>query len=104
MPDERSFAELMSQVRAGDGQAAREIVLQYEKEIRREVRLRLSDLRMRRVFDSMDICQSVLASFFLRAASGQYEVEQPEQLLKLLVGMARNKLAFHVRKQRAQRR
>jgi RNA polymerase sigma-70 factor (ECF subfamily) len=52
----------------------------------------------------MDICQSVLASFFVRAASGQYELDRPEQLLNLLVGMARNKLAFQARKQHAQRR
>jgi RNA polymerase sigma-70 factor (ECF subfamily) len=50
----------------------------------------------------MDICQSVLASFFLRAASGQYEIETPGQLLKLLAAMARNKLAFQARKHRAQ--
>jgi RNA polymerase sigma-70 factor (ECF subfamily) len=52
----------------------------------------------------MDICQSVLASFFIRAASGQYDIDQPEQLLKLLVAMARKKLAFQARRERAQRR
>jgi RNA polymerase sigma-70 factor (ECF subfamily) len=46
----------------------------------------------------------VLASFFVRAASGQYELERPEQLLKLLAAMARKKLAFQARKERAQRR
>ena len=52
----------------------------------------------------MDICQSVMASFFVRAANGQYELDRPENLLRLLVAMARTKLAFEVRKQRAQRR
>jgi len=46
----------------------------------------------------------VLASFFVRAAAGQYELERPEDLVRLLVGMARKKLAFHARKERAQRR
>jgi len=50
----------------------------------------------------MDICQSVLASFFVRAAAGAYDLGQPDQLRKLLVGMARKKLLFQVRKQRAQ--
>ena len=40
----------------------------------------------------MDICQSVLGSFFVRAATGQYKLETPEHLLKLLTTMARNKL------------
>jgi RNA polymerase sigma-70 factor (ECF subfamily) len=52
----------------------------------------------------MDICQSVLASFFVRAASGQYELDRPDQLLKLLLTMTRNKLARQVRRSRAQRR
>jgi len=52
----------------------------------------------------MDICQSVLGSFFVRAATGQYKVETPEQLLKLLTTMARNKLISQARKAHAQRR
>src|SRR5262249_12530961 len=56
------------------------------------------------LLESMDICQSVLASFFVRAASGQFELESPEQLLKLLTAMARNKLTSQARKQHAQRR
>jgi RNA polymerase sigma factor (sigma-70 family) len=52
----------------------------------------------------MDICQSVMSSFFLRAASGAYDIEQPEQLLKLLVRLARNKLASQARRERAGRR
>jgi len=104
MGENVSFAELMARVRAGEEQAASELVRLYEPEIRREVRLRLSDPHIRRVFDSMDICQSVLMSFFVRAHLGEYDVSDPRQLLKLLMSMARNKLAFQVRKQRAQRR
>jgi RNA polymerase sigma-70 factor (ECF subfamily) len=52
----------------------------------------------------MDVCQSVLASFFVRVAAGQYDLEEPGQLLGLLVAMARNKLAWHVRQQHRQRR
>jgi RNA polymerase sigma-70 factor (ECF subfamily) len=104
MLDDQEFNGFVKRVRAGDEQAASELVRRYEPEIRREVRLRLRDPRLRRDFDSVDICQSVLASFFVRAALGQYELERPEQLLKLLVTMARNKLVHQVRKQRSQRR
>lgn len=104
MAEPLPFTDLMRRVRAGDEQAAAELVRCYETEIRREVRLRMSDPRLARVLDSMDICQSVLASFFVRAAAGQFELQEPRQLLNLLVAMARNKLAFQVRKQRAGRR
>jgi RNA polymerase sigma-70 factor (ECF subfamily) len=52
----------------------------------------------------MDICQSVLASFFVRAAAGQYDLERPDQLIRLLTTMARNKLASEARRQYRQRR
>jgi RNA polymerase sigma-70 factor (ECF subfamily) len=101
---ETTATELLRRVRHGDGDAAAELVRRYEPQIRLEVRLRLRDRRLRRLFDSMDICQSVLSSFFLRAAAGQCELEKPEQLLGFLIAMTRNKLAFLVRRQRAQRR
>jgi RNA polymerase sigma-70 factor (ECF subfamily) len=104
MADDMSFAAFMQRIRAGDAQAAEELVRKYERSIRLEVRMRISDPRLYRLFDSMDVCQSVLASFFVRAAAGQYELDTPEQLLKLLVGIARNKVAFAARKQRARRR
>jgi RNA polymerase sigma-70 factor (ECF subfamily) len=104
MFDPSAFTALMTRVRAGDEQAATELVRQYEPLIRREVRLRLEDRRLGRLFDSMDVCQSVLASFFLRTAAGQYDLERPEQLIKLLVSMTRNKLASAARRQHRQRR
>lgn len=96
-----SFAEFVRRVRAGDQEAAAELVRRYESAIRLEVRLRLRDPRLRRAFDSLDICQSVLASFFARAGAGQFEMESPEQLVRLLVGIARNKVAAQARRQQA---
>ena len=98
MSEDALFADFLRRIRAGDAQAAAELVQQYERVIRLEVRARLHDPRLRRVLDSMDISQSVLASFFVRAAAGQYDLEGPEQLQGLLIGMVRNKLAFQVRK------
>jgi DNA-directed RNA polymerase specialized sigma24 family protein len=101
MSENVGFAELIRRVRGGDAAAAEEVVRRYEPEIRRAVRLRLTDPRLRRVLDSMDICQSVLANFFVRAAAGQFDLEQPDQLLRLLVVMARNKLRDQVSYHRA---
>jgi RNA polymerase sigma-70 factor (ECF subfamily) len=104
MTDPTAFAVFVRRIRSGDGRAAEELVRLYEPLIRREVRLHLEDRRLSRLFDSMDVCQSVLASFFLRAAAGQYDLERPDQLARLLVTMARNKLASAARDQHRQRR
>lgn len=104
MADELTFQELIRRVRQGDQQAAAEVVRQYESAIRRAVRFRLTDPQLRRVCDSVDVCQSVLGSFFVRVASGQYDLETPEQLLRLLTTMARNKLLSQARQQHAARR
>jgi RNA polymerase sigma-70 factor (ECF subfamily) len=104
MATENGFLELIRRVRAGDEVAATELVRRYEPVIRRTVRLQLRDPRLRRALDSQDICQSVLASFFVRAASGQYELDRPTQLLNLLIVMARNKLISQARRPHVVRR
>ena len=98
------FGELVRRVRGGDPEAARVLVEQYESVIRRVVRARLTDSRLRAAFDSMDVCQSVFGSFFVRAANGEYDLADPGQLSRLLVGIARNKLATQARKQAADKR
>lgn len=104
MAAEDSFHDLLRSVRAGDAEAASRLVRQYEHEIRRAVRLRLTDARLRRTLDSVDVCQSVLANFFVRAAAGQFDLERPEQLLQLLVRMAHNKVIDKAREGKAARR
>jgi RNA polymerase sigma-70 factor (ECF subfamily) len=104
MSAEQEFLDLVRRVRAGDPAAAAELVRLYEPAIRRAAHVRLADPRLRRLFDSMDICQSVFASFFVRAASGQYDLDRPERLLGLLVAMSRRKLADRARQEQAERR
>ncbi|MBV8231284.1 MAG: sigma-70 family RNA polymerase sigma factor [Planctomycetaceae bacterium] len=104
MSDPQSFQALIDRVRTGDVQAAEELVRRYEPTIRRVARVRLVDPRLRRQLDTMDICQSVLGSFFVRAALGEYDLGSPDQLLRLLAAMTRNKLANQKRHQRAARR
>jgi RNA polymerase sigma-70 factor (ECF subfamily) len=104
MAEALNFDELIRRVRAGDQDAATVLVKRYETAIRRAVRFRLADARLASLLDSTDICQSVLGSFFFRAASGQFELKNPGQLLRLLTAMARNKLNSQARKQLALRR
>src|SRR5580698_8697351 len=104
--DPERYTEFIRRIRGGDPQAAEELVRLYERAIRLEVRtlLRLRDPRLRRVFDSMDVCQSVLATFFIRAAVGEYDLERPEQLAHLLAGIARHKLSEQAKHHHGQRR
>ena len=104
MGEDTSFEELMRRVRAGDGAAAEQLVRRYEPTIRRVVRVRLVDARLQRLFDSMDICQSVFGSFFIHAALGDYDLATPEQLLGLLVTMSRKKVVDQSRRAGAARR
>lgn len=102
--DDASFSEFFRRVRAGDDQAAAELVRKYEPALRLEIRLRLTDPKLRRLLEPADLCQSILKSFFLRAATGQFDLDSPEKLLALLRTMARNKVTNQVRKQQALRR
>ncbi len=102
MPDIADFADFLRRIRAGDDAAAEELVARFEPLIRREARMRIADDRLNRAFDSVDVSQSVLAKFFSRASTGGYELSQPEQLTRLLVTMARNRLNSRARRERCQ--
>jgi DNA-directed RNA polymerase specialized sigma24 family protein len=106
MLSDEAFRALLARVQAGDPDAATELVRQCEPEIRLEVRVRLrvQDGRVRRQFDSMDITQSVLASFFAGVASGRLTPQSPQHLLGLLVAMAKYKLLGRVQYLRRLRR
>jgi RNA polymerase sigma factor (sigma-70 family) len=103
MSRDLSFRDLIRQVRAGDEQAATQLWRHYEPTIRRIVDVRLRDPRLRRLLDAEDVCQSVMRSFFVRAALGQYQLDTPDQLLRLLATMARNKVANQVHRHQAKR-
>ncbi len=102
--DDDDFTDLIARVRSGDQAAAAEIVTNYESLIRREVRMRLEDARLRRVLDSMDVVQSVMASFFVRSAIGEYDLDDPKQLIRLLITMTKNKVASAARREHRQKR
>jgi DNA-directed RNA polymerase specialized sigma24 family protein len=53
------------------------------------------------VIQSVDICQSVFASFFARARLGQFDLERPDQLLRLLATIARSKMARQANREHA---
>jgi RNA polymerase sigma factor (sigma-70 family) len=100
MANDPDFSDFIRRIRAGDDAAAVELVRQFEPLIRREVRSRIADNRLNRAFDSGDVSQSVFGNFFTRVTSGDYELDRPEQLVRLLVTMARNRLMSRARNER----
>ena len=101
--DSKEFARLMADLRSGSERAAADLLKHYEPEIRRDIRLRLTNPKLRRVVDSMDISQSVFGNFFVRAVHGEFELDRPEQLLRLLRKMATNKVIDRHRKETSRR-
>jgi RNA polymerase sigma-70 factor (ECF subfamily) len=99
MSAEQPFSALIQRLRAGDPQAAAELIQLYEPEVRRFIRVYLTDPQLRRVYDSADIFQSVFANFYVRLIGGQYDIAQPGQLIRLLATMAHNKVVDHARRQ-----
>jgi RNA polymerase sigma-70 factor (ECF subfamily) len=97
MNDSPTFLELIQLVREGDEQAAGELVRQYEPELRRFVRYRLSDRSLRKLLDSIDVTQSVFAKFFFQLEQGRFDLDNPRQLINLLTTMASNRLCDHYR-------
>ena len=104
MLNDNEFSDLMRKIRAGDHDAARQLVESYEPEIRRAARLRMTDPQLRRLVDSIDICQSVFGRFFKSASDGALEMQKPEQLLALLTTMTRNRVIDEHRRNTSQKR
>ena len=104
MDNDPSFLDLLKRVRLGDQDASSELVRLYENEVRRFIRYRLNSPRLRRFLDSLDVCQSVFAKFFVHMSDGDFDLRDPKQLQQLLLKMANNRLLDHYRKGAAKRR
>ena len=87
---------------AGDEDAAARLTHEFEPFIRRFVRFRMRNRsdhhRLRPELDSADICQSIFKSLFVGLQGGRFELDQPEQLQKLLSAMVRFKVANQARR------
>ncbi len=93
-----SDVALLDRIRLGDEDAALQLYYRYaDRLIRLASQNTPAELAPR--FDPEDIVQSVFRTFFRRAARGQYEAPEGDELWKLLLVMALNKVrargAFH---------
>jgi RNA polymerase sigma factor (sigma-70 family) len=87
----------LDRIRAGDEQAARELLARYEAQVRLVVRRQLPRL-LRSRFDSLDFLQSVWASFFVRLRAGPEQFEDPRYLVTFLAQVAKNKVVDQYRR------
>jgi RNA polymerase sigma factor (sigma-70 family) len=88
--------EVLDRIRAGDEDAARELLTRYEAQVRLVVRRQLPRL-LRSRFDTLDFLQSVWGDFFHRLRSGG-EFEDPGRLVAFLARAARNKVIDEYRR------
>ncbi|HQR42325.1 MAG TPA: sigma-70 family RNA polymerase sigma factor [Gemmatales bacterium] len=90
----RSFSSdrsLLVELHRGEEDAATKLYLRYAERLRAlALRQTAGDLRSR--VDPEDIVQSVFRTFFRRAAVGHYQVPEGEELWKLFLVIALNKI------------
>ena len=101
--DEATDRSLLRRFKAGCDEAATQLYLRYARRLYRLARSQCpADLAQR--VDAEDIVQSVFSSFFRRARQGYYEVPDGEELWKLLLVIALNKIRSQGNFHRAARR
>ncbi|MFI5454256.1 MAG: RNA polymerase sigma factor [Isosphaerales bacterium] len=97
---ESDFQRLIAAILKGDRQAADELVRKVEPYIRSATHLRLTDSKLRRLLDSMDLCQSVLADLFAKGGSRWSGRETEDHIRRTILTMAFNKLVSKARHER----
>jgi RNA polymerase sigma-70 factor (ECF subfamily) len=94
---------LLNLWRAGNQDAARQIFERYVSQLLALASQRISQ-RLKARVDAEDIVQSVFRTFFHRAREGQFKVDDPDDLCKLLAKITVHKtlrqIAFHKRAKR----
>jgi RNA polymerase sigma-70 factor (ECF subfamily) len=91
------IGRFIERIRAGDEDAARELLRRYERKIRLVVRRQLPRL-LRSRFDSLDFLQSVWGNFFHQVRTGPTDIEDERNLVAFLAWAARNKVIDEYRR------
>jgi DNA-directed RNA polymerase specialized sigma24 family protein len=102
MPPADHFQDLIVRARAGDQDASTELARAFEPFILRFIRFQMrrhaNYRKIRSRLGSADICQSVFKSLFDGLKHGRFQLNQPDQLNKLLRMMSRFKIATEGRR------
>lgn len=101
--DTNSDRSLLRRFKGGEQDAATQLYIRYAKRLRSLAETKTaSDLSAR--VDAEGIVQSVFRTFFRRASIGQYDIPDGEQLWKLFLVIALNKIRDTASHHRAQKR
>jgi RNA polymerase sigma factor (sigma-70 family) len=100
---EQSDRSLLRRFRAGQSDAATFLYLRYAGRLRALAAVQSGSALRPRV-DPEDIVQSVFRTFFRRAARGEYDVPEGEELWKLFLVIALNKIRATAAHHRAAKR
>ena len=103
MAESSSFECLIEAATAGDDEAMRQLIEQYEPDVRLVARLRLG-AALRPHLDSMDVVQSVHRNLIDGLRGGKFDISSPEKLIALTLTMVRRKVANHWRHLQRQQR
>jgi RNA polymerase sigma factor (sigma-70 family) len=97
------FAPLLARARLGDEGALAQLARQYEPEVRRAIRARLSP-DLRRYVDPTDLVLSVHRVLLLGIRQNKFDLSVQENLVALAVTIVRRKIARHWRTLQRERR
>jgi RNA polymerase sigma-70 factor (ECF subfamily) len=99
MAEMLSDGSLLEQCRRGDQDAATELYARYVERLQHLAQSRCSS-QLARCLDAEDIVQSVFRTFFRGVRQGYYDIPEGEDLWKLLLVIALNKIrakgSFHL--------
>jgi DNA-directed RNA polymerase specialized sigma24 family protein len=96
----RELREFFAALRSGDPQTAESLLSRLEPSLRRIIRARLQDARMRRVADTSDIFQSLLKDFLFQRESERSPSESSAGMYAYLAAAACHKIQAKLRKER----
>ena len=92
--------EFFAKIRGGDEAAAGAMLQELDPFLRRVIRMRLLDGRLRRAIDTTDILQSLLKDFLRQPAAGEPAETSSAELCAYLAAAVRHKVQTRLRKER----
>jgi len=96
----QELQEFFALIRSGDERAVEAKLQEMDPFLRRVIRMRLLDGRLRRAVDTTDILQSLLKDFLRQPAAGEPAESSSNQLCAYLAAAVRHKVQTRLRKER----
>jgi DNA-directed RNA polymerase specialized sigma24 family protein len=92
--------EFFAKIQGGDEAAVESMLQEMDPFLRRIIRMRLLDGRLRRAVDTTDILQSLLKDFLRQGTPGEPAETSSDQLCAYLAAAVRHKVQTRLRKER----